>query len=204
MFRSGLLVVISGPSGAGKSTLLDLVKEQNKNVRFSVSATTRKPREGEINGLDYFFKSADEFNRMIENKELIEWVEYCGNYYGTPKEYVLTSIEQGYDVILEIEVDGAANIKSIYPDSVSIFILPPSFQELKKRIEGRGTENAQVIEERMNRAKKEIMYIDRYDYIVVNDNIKRAADHIGNILAAEKLRFHRNRNILENLGFSWE
>lgn len=199
MFGRGLLIVISGPSGAGKSTLLDLVKEQNKNAKFSVSVTTRNPREGEVNGLDYFFKSVEEFKQMIDHRELVEWVEYCGNYYGTPREYVSSTLREGYDVILEIETDGAQNIKNSYPGCVSIFIIPPSFGELKKRIEGRGTEEAEVIEKRMNRAKKEIMYIDKYDYIVINDNVERAARDIGSIIRAEKLSFKRNSEVLESL-----
>lgn len=201
MFRRGLLVVISGPSGAGKGTLLNLVRQSNENVRYSVSATTRQPREGEVDGFNYFFKSVDDFNTMIEKDELIEWVEYCGNYYGTPRQYVADSLEQGFDVILEIEVDGAVNVKNKFPDCVSIFILPPSFDELVKRIEGRGTETSESIRKRLDKAKKEMLYIDKYDYFVINDNIERAAGDIKNVLAAEKLKLYRNKDILKMMNF---
>lgn len=201
MFRRGLLVVISGPSGAGKGTLLNLVRQSNENVRYSVSATTRQPREGEVDGLNYFFKSVDDFNAMIEKDELIEWVEYCGNYYGTPRQYVADSLKQGFDVILEIEVDGAVNVKSKFPDCVSIFILPPSFDELVKRIEGRGTETSESIRKRLDKAKKEILFIDKYDYFVINDNIERAAGDIKNVLTAEKLKLYRNKDILKMMNF---
>lgn len=196
MFREGLLVVLSGPSGAGKGTLLKCLREKNKSIRLSISATTRKPREGEADGQNYFFKTVDEFKAMVESDELVEWVEYCDNYYGTPRKCVETLIKQGYDVILEIEVEGAVNIKNKFPDSVSIFILPPSFDELKKRIEGRGTEKEEVIEKRLERAKEELTFADRYDYIVINDDIEEAANEVNSILTAEKLRSGRSQQIL--------
>lgn len=200
MFHSGLLVVVSAPSGTGKGTLLGALEKINPNVRFSISATTRNPRDGEVDGEDYFFKSTDEFKKMLEHGELIEWVEYCDNYYGTPKSYIEESLRLGYDTILEIEVEGALNIRERYAESVLIFILPPSFDELKKRIEKRGTENPDTIEKRIEKAKEEIKYIKHYDYVVINDSVENAVSQINSILLAEKLRLKRNDNILVGLG----
>jgi len=200
MSYSGLLVVLSAPSGTGKGTLVKLLREQDENIRLSVSATTRKPRKGEIDGRDYFFKTEEEFEKMIENNELIEWVKYCNNYYGTPREFVDSSLSLGYDVLLEIEVEGAANIKKLYPESVLVFILPPSFDELKKRIIGRGTEKPEVIEMRLEQAKKELGYVFMYDYVVVNDKIEDAVQKIRSIITAEKLKYNRNKNILAQIG----
>jgi len=202
MFREGLLVVVSGPSGTGKGTVLNSIRQQEKNIKFSVSATTREPRSGEVDGVNYFFKTNEEFEAMIKNGELIEWVKYCDNYYGTPKKYIEDTIKSGYDCLLEIEVEGALNIKKIYPDCVSIFILPPSFDELRRRIESRGTEKPEVIEKRMEKALKEINYVDKYDYVVVNDDIEEAVNSIRYILASEKLKFSRNKDILKAIGIS--
>lgn len=200
MFREGLLVVVSGPSGTGKGTLLKLVRERNKNLSCSVSATTREPREGEVDGVNYFFKTISEFENMIENDELVEWVEYCDNYYGTPRKYVEEVTKQGYDVVLEIEVEGALNIKNKFPDSVSIFILPPSFDELKKRIVGRGTEDYDTIEKRLKKAKMELMYVDRYDYVIINSDVENAGNEINMILNSEKLKYKRNKDVLKHIG----
>lgn len=201
MFRKGLLVVLSAPSGTGKSTVAKLLVERNKRLRLSVSATTRSPRRGEVEGRDYFYKTTDEFKSMIENDEFVEWVEYCGNYYGTPRKYIEDSISEGYDVLLEIEVEGAARIKEKYPDSVLIFMLPPSFDELKRRIEGRGTEKPEVIQNRLNQAEREIRCIDMYDYVVINDSIDNAINSINIILEAEKAKVKRNKDLLKQIGF---
>lgn len=201
MFHKGLLAVFCGPSGVGKGTILKLVQEKNEKLRFSVSATTRNPREGEIDGQNYYFISVSKFKEMIKNGELVEWVEYCGNYYGTPRKYIEDSVKNGYDVILEIEVEGAANIKSQYPDSVSVFVLPPSFNDLKSRIEGRGTENSETIEKRLNRAKEEVKYINNFDYIIINDDIQSTANNLNTILSSERFRFKRNKDILTHIGF---
>ncbi len=200
MFREGLLVVVSGPSGTGKGTLLSNIRQKENYIKFSVSATTREPRNGEVDGVNYFFKTHEEFNSMIKNGELVEWVKYCDNYYGTPKKCIEDTIKSGFDCLLEIEVEGALNIKNIYPDCVSIFILPPSFDELRRRIEGRGTEKPEAIEKRMEKAIKEMKYVDKYDYVVVNDDIEEAVNSIKCILASEKLKFDRNINILESIG----
>jgi guanylate kinase len=200
MARDGLILVISGPSGAGKGTLYKLLEGKNPNIRFSVSATTRKPREGEEEGKSYFFKSAEEFRKMIDNNELIEWDCYCDNYYGTPVKFVEDTVHSGFDIVLDITVEGAVNIKERYPESVLIFILPPSFDELKRRITGRGTESADVVQKRLETAKSEIEYVDRYDYIVINNDAEIATEDIIEILKAEKHKFIRNTDILTQLG----
>jgi len=201
MFQKGLLVVLSAPSGTGKSTVSRLLVQRNDRLRLSVSATTRAPRKNEVEGKDYFYKTTDEFKNMIENDEFVEWVEYCGNYYGTPKKYIEDSVENGYDVLLEIEVEGAAKIKEKYPDCVLIFMLPPSFDELKKRIEGRGTEKPEVIENRLKQAKREIEYIDMYDYVVINDSLDNAINSVNIILEAEKSKVKGNKDLLKHIGF---
>lgn len=198
--RDGLVVVISGPSGTGKGTIYKLLENSNPNVRFSVSATTRQPRKGEVEGISYFFKSTDEFKRMIENDDLIEWDLYCDNYYGTPVKYIEDVTAKGYDIILDITVEGAVNIKRKFPDSVLIFLLPPSFDELKRRIAGRGTETEEAIDKRLEAARKEITYIDMFDYAVVNYEAEKAVQDINNILDAEKHKINRNKDILKQLG----
>lgn len=200
MTRDGLILVISGPSGTGKGTLYKLLEGKCPNVRFSVSATTRKAREGEVEGKSYFFKSTEDFKNMIDNNELIEWDYYCENYYGTPVKPVEDAVKAGFDIVLDITVEGAVNIKKRYPESVLIFILPPSFEELEKRIRGRGTESDEAIRKRMETAKREIEYVDKYDYVVINDDASVAADEIIQIINAEKHRYTRNTDILLQLG----
>ncbi len=197
MSHEGLLVVVSGPSGAGKGTVLKRLKDSDDSIRFSISATTRTIRQGEKEGLNYFFKTRDEFKSMIEAGQLLEWVEYCGNYYGTPKEYIETTVKEGYDCLLEIEVEGAANVKKAYPDCVLIFILPPSFEELKRRIEKRATEEPEIVAKRLQRAREEMAYIENYDYVIVNDKIEDAVENLRSILKAEKLKLNRNRKMIE-------
>lgn len=200
MFQNGLLIVVSGPSGSGKSTLLRRLKEKNAGVKLSVSATTRKPRNGEVEGKNYFFKTYKQFESMIEKDELVEWAEYCDNYYGTPKRYVEDCLKSGNDVVLEIEVIGNRNIKKKYPACVSIFVLPPSYAELKRRIKKRGTENKTVIDKRLEKARKEMKHVSDYDYVVVNDDIEKAVDNINSILKAEKMKYKRNNKILNVIG----
>jgi len=197
MSHEGLLVVVSGPSGAGKGTVLKRLKDSDDSIRFSISATTRTIRQGEKEGLNYFFKTRDEFKSMIEAGQLLEWVEYCGNYYGTPKEYIETTVKEGYDCLLEIEVEGAENVKKAYPDCVLIFILPPSFEELKRRIEKRATEEPEIVAKRLQRAREEMAYIENYDYVIVNDKIEDAVENLRSILKAEKLKLNRNRKMIE-------
>ncbi|NLG88847.1 MAG: guanylate kinase [Clostridiaceae bacterium] len=183
--KPGLLVVVSGPAGVGKGTVVSRAREKNSDIVYSVSATSRKPRPGEIEGKNYFFVSRERFIEMIRNNELLEWVEYCGNYYGTPRAYVEEQLKKGRIVLLEIEVEGAGNIKKRYPECVSIFIAPPDLDELKKRITNRGTEPSDVIERRMNRAKEEMERMADYDYVIVNDTVENASDRLLEILEIE-------------------
>lgn len=188
----GILIVISGPSAAGKGTVCrEVLNYTEENLELSISATTRKPRAGEVEGVNYFFKSREEFVRMIESNDFIEYAQVYDNYYGTPKKYVMDKLEEGKNVILEIDVQGAKKVKDSIKDSVLIFIMPPSFEELRKRIKGRGTESVQDIDKRMSKAYDEICHIKDYDYVVVNDDVKKAAEKIICILTAEKCRYKR-------------
>ena len=181
MNKRGILAIISGFSGAGKGTVVNKLLEKD-NYAVSISATTREPRQGEVDGKNYFFKSRDEFENMIENNQLIEYAEYVGNYYGTPRDYVFKKLEEGYDVILEIEMQGALKVKEKFPETALIFITPPSADELKKRLVGRGTETIEQIDKRMSRAGDECDYMNKYDYIVVNDDLDECVDEIHRLL----------------------
>lgn len=194
----GALFVVSGPSGAGKGTVINeyFKKYKDDSVFLSISATTRKPREGEVDGVNYYYKSQAEFEKMILENDFLEWACFCGNYYGTPKSAVEKMLDDGIDVILEIEVQGAMKIKAMMPDGNFIFVLPPSFEELKNRIVGRNTETMDVINERLNTAKKEISQIDNYNYILLNDNVADAVDRLNAIICAERCRKERNTNII--------
>ena len=168
--KKGILIVVSGFSGAGKGTLMkELLKKYPDDYALSISATSRKPREGEQEGVEYFFKTREEFEKMIEGEELVEYAQYVGNYYGTPKAYVEEQLEAGKDVILEIEIQGALEIKEKFPQTVLMFVTPPSAEELKNRLVGRGTEDMDTIERRLSRAVEEAEEIEAYDYQVVND-----------------------------------
>lgn len=191
MNKKGLLIIISGPSGSGKGTIVkELIKSEQYYV--SISLTTRTPRMGEEEGIHYFFRSQEEFFKLRDNNELLEWAEFCGNFYGTPKSNVEKKLEEGKNVILEIEVQGALKVKQMYPESVFIFVVPPSMDELRNRLINRGTEKHSVIEERLTRAREEIKLMDRYDYIVVNDVLLMAVSNINTIVKAEHLKSQRN------------
>lgn len=198
MNKTGLKIIISGPSGAGKGTVVKKLIEQDSSV-LSISATTRSPRKGEIEGAHYFFKTRDEFEQLIAEDKLLEYAEFCGNYYGTPKDFVEQTVASGKNVVLEIEVEGALQVKSIDPDSIFVFIVPPSLTVLEKRLVGRGTETMDVIEKRLNRAKEELLYFKEYDYVVVNDHVDRAVGAILNIIDAENKRSHRSMQTIEEI-----
>lgn len=194
--NKGILCVISGPAGVGKGSVCKDYLSRYENTFLSVSATTRQPRPGEENGVSYYFKTKDEFETMIKNGDLLEYASFCDNYYGTPKKEVQNSLNEGKDIILEIEVQGALKVKEIMPEAVLIFIFPPSFEELEKRLVGRNTETPEVIEKRLLRAKEELKISMKYDYMVVNDEIELASRKIRNIIDAEKLKVSRNENLI--------
>ncbi|MFV8806098.1 MULTISPECIES: guanylate kinase [Aerococcus] len=194
MKSKGLLVVLSGPSGVGKGTVRQALFETDTNhdqFYYSVSATTRQPRPGEEDGKDYFFVSRDQFEGMIEDERLLEYAEYVGNYYGTPLQYVEEMTDQGKDVFLEIEVQGALQVKRRMPEGVFIFLAPPTMHELESRIVNRGTDAPDVIEKRMNQAREELQLVTQYDYVVENDNVDSAVERIQTIINAEHLKTDR-------------
>ena len=193
----GLLVVLSGPAGVGKGTIVRKMLEKDSKFVLSISATSRIPRATESEGKNYYFKTREQFEEMIKNDELVEWVEYCGNYYGTPRALVCNEIEKGNVVILEIEVDGAINVKRLFPECVLCFIIPPDFSELEKRLRGRGTDTEDSIINRLERAKDEFKYIDSYDYLILNDSIENAAQRFFNVVQAEQMRTNRNQLLIE-------
>jgi len=195
----GLLVVISGPSGAGKGTICKRLLMEMSYLKVSVSATTRKPREGEAEGISYYFIDEEEFIKRINNDEFLEYAKVYGNYYGTPKEEVFKQLKAGNDIILEIDIQGALQVKKNYPMGVFIFILPPSLAELKTRIEGRGTDSKEVILRRMESAYDELNYAFQYDYAVLNDQVEVAAEKIKHIIEAEKNRVIRKKEIISKI-----
>lgn len=185
MWDKGLLIVLSGPSGVGKGTVRkELFSQADTAFEYSISMTTRKPREGEVDGVDYFFKEREEFEALIEQGKLLEYAEFVGNYYGTPVDYVRETIQSGKDVFLEIEVQGARQVREKFPDALFIFLAPPSLSELRSRIVGRGTETEEVIASRLQTAKEEIEMMDLYDYVVENDTVASACDKIKAIVIA--------------------
>jgi guanylate kinase len=190
--RRGLLIVLSGPSGVGKGTVRkELFSQPNTNYEYSISTTTRLPRVGEVDGVDYFFKTREEFEQLIEEGGLLEHAEFVGNYYGTPLAYVRETIEAGRDVFLEIEVQGAAQIREKAPDALFIFLAPPSLSELEQRLIGRGTESEEVIVKRIATAREELEMMSLYDYVVENDEVQNACDKINSIIKAEHCRRER-------------
>ena len=200
MKNRGTLFVVSGPSGVGKGTLVKKLVERDSNIVISISATTRKPREGECDGREYYFISHDDFEKMISEDEILEYTTYCGNYYGTPKKEAERIMGEGKDLILEIEVDGAAQIKKKYPDAVTIMLLPPSITELESRLRGRGTETDEVILSRLARAREEILLAPGYDYVVVNGDgdIEGCARTIMNIITSQRSRTSRMKDVIDN------
>lgn len=194
--RRGLLIVLSGPSGVGKGTVRkELFSQPNTNYEYSISMTTRNPREGEVDGSDYFFKTRDEFEELVEEGKLLEYAEYVGNYYGTPIDYVNETLDAGRDVFLEIEVVGAAQVRTKVPDGLFIFLAPPSLTALEDRLVGRGTEPSEVIATRITKAREELEMMNLYDYVVENDEVKNACDKINAIVVAEHCRRERVEKI---------
>ena len=200
MNNKGILIVVSGFSGAGKGTLMkELLTRYPDTYALSISATTRSPREGEVDGREYFFVSKDEFEKMIAKGELIEYAKYVENYYGTPRDYVEKKLDEGKDVILEIEIQGALNVKKMFPDTLLLFVTPPSAEELKKRLVGRGTETMDVIESRMDRACEEAEGMENYDYLIVNDSLDRCVEEMHSIIRGEHRRSSRNCEFMKEI-----
>lgn len=183
----GLLILFSGPSGSGKDTVLNELRSRGVNIKQSVSMTTREIRNGEIDGVDYYFTDVPTFEKRIEEGYFLEYVKYGSNYYGTPKKRIEELIDEGCNVVLKIEVEGAANVRAVFPDAFSIFIMPPTLSELENRLKGRGTETAEAYENRLRIARNEIERAMEYDYIVVNDDVSRCADDVCSILTAQHL-----------------
>ena len=199
MNKKGILIVVSGFSGAGKGTIMKELLKQYDNYALSISATTRKPRPGEEEGREYFFKTVEEFEKMIAKDELIEYARYVDNYYGTPRAYVEEQLEAGKDVILEIEIQGALKVKEKFPETLLLFVTPPTAKELKHRLVGRGTETMDVIEFRMNRAKEEAEGMDKYDDLIVNDVLAECVEEVHRIIQGEHRRSFRNYEFIDHM-----
>ncbi|WP_042144936.1 guanylate kinase [Paucisalibacillus sp. EB02] len=189
--EKGILFILSGPSGVGKGTVRKELFERKTELRYSISMTTREIRPGEVDGVDYFYKTNDEFEKLISQGKLLEYAKFVNNYYGTPKDYVVETLDKGHDVFLEIEVQGAMQVKENFPEGVFIFLFPPSLEELKNRIVNRGTENEDVILNRLKEARNEIEMMDSYDYVVVNDDVEKAVEKVQSIIQSEHCKRER-------------
>lgn len=199
MSNKGILYVISAPSGCGKGTILGEIMKSFDNIHFSVSATTRLPREGEQNGINYYFISREEFEAEIGCGGMLEYAEFCGNYYGTPRSKVFEKLDAGFDVILEIETVGAMKVKKAYPDAVLVFILPPNVETLRKRLIGRGTETIDVIERRVGEAANEIEKAYNYDFVIINDDLTDAVERLSNVMKSCKYMTKFNTNTIKGV-----
>ena len=199
MKEIGILIVVSGFSGSGKGTIMKEMMRQYDNYALSISATTRNPRPGEEDGREYFFKTVEEFEKMIAKDELIEYARYVDNYYGTPRAYVEEQLDAGKDVILEIEIQGALKVKEKFPETLLLFVTPPTAKELRNRLVGRGTETMDVIDFRMNRAKEEAEGMDQYDYLIINDVLQDCVEQMHRIIQGEHRRSFRNIEFIENM-----
>ena len=193
MKQQGILAVVSGFSGAGKGTIMKALLGKYDNYALSISATTRKPREGEVHGREYFFLSVEEFEAMIKNDQFIEHARYVSNYYGTPRSYVEEKMAEGKDVILEIEIQGALKVKEKFPETLLVFVVPPTAEDLKNRLIGRGTETMDVIESRMDRALEEAEEMESYDYILVNDTVEKAVEDLHNLIQSQHMKASINQ-----------
>lgn len=199
MKRKGILIVVSGFSGAGKGTLMKELLKRYDNYALSVSMTTRAPREGEVDGKSYFFVDKETFEKTIAEDGLIEYASYCDNYYGTPREYVEKCLQDGRDVILEIEIQGALKVKEKFPETLLLFVMPPSAAELKRRLEGRGTESPEVIRERLVRASEEAEGIENYEYLIINDDLDECVREMNDIINAARRNPVRNRQLIADM-----
>lgn len=197
--RKGLLILISGPSGTGKGTVCDLLRKNHPEISYSISATTRQPRPGEQDGVNYYFYDKEKFRQMIDAGELLEWAEVYGNYYGTPKQKVLDRLNAGDDILLEIDTQGALNVMQAMPEGLFIFLLPPSLEELANRLKGRGTETEESLQRRLGAAVDEIKIAHNYRYVVVNDKVEAAEKAIAGIIEAEHHRTDLNEELLAGL-----
>ena len=199
MDKKGILIVVSGFSGSGKGTIMKELLKNYDNYALSISATTRNPREGEVNGREYFFKTVDEFEKMIAQDELIEYARYVNNYYGTPRDYVESQLLEGKDVILEIEIQGALKVKEKFPETLLLFVTPPDAKTLEERLVGRGTETADVIASRMSRAAEEAEGMGAYDYLIINDDLDTCVKNMHNIIQSEHDKVSRNREFMSRI-----
>lgn len=199
MTQQGILIVLSGPSGTGKGTICQELLRSYPNLHYSISATTRSPRAGEINGVNYWFTSKDEFQRMIHDDDLLEWAEVYGNYYGTPCRYVKELLDSGRDVVLEIDTQGAMQVRGKFPQGVFVYIVPPSLEELAKRIHKRGTDTEESIKRRLSCATLEMNQVYSYNYVVVNDEVSNAVRKIEAIITAEKCNVLRNGHLIQQI-----
>ena len=197
--RKGLLILISGPSGTGKGTVCDLLRQKHPEISNSISATTRQPRPGEQDGVNYYFYTKEKFREMIDQGQLLEWAEVYGNFYGTPKQKVLDRLDAGEDILLEIDTQGALNVMKVMPEGLFIFLLPPSLEELAARLKGRGTETEESLHRRLGAAVDEIKLATKYRYVVVNDKVEDAEETIANIIEAEHHRSDLNESLLAKL-----
>lgn len=189
--QKGILFILSGPSGVGKGTVRKELFDQDTELKYSISMTTRDIRPGETDGIDYFYKTKEEFEALIKQKQLLEYAKYVNNYYGTPRGYVEKTLAEGHDVFLEIEVQGALQVRENFPEGVFIFLFPPSLEELKNRIVNRGTESQDLVLNRLREARKEIEMMDAYDYVVVNDQVKHAVTKVQSIIQSEHCKRER-------------
>ena len=195
----GILVVVSGFSGAGKGTVMKRLLEKYNDYALSISVTTRNPRPGEEDGREYFFRTKEEFEKLIKEDALIEYAQYVENYYGTPRSYVEEQLQAGKNVILEIEIQGALNVKKKFPDTLLLFVTPPSAQELEHRLRGRGTETDEVIRSRLKRAVEEAEFMDHYDYILVNDDLETCVQEMHELIQAQRHKTSQNQEFIAEM-----